>query len=282
MVDRASTGELDASARAAILAVAKCTAIDAGEILLEHFAHLDRASIRTKSAARDLVTAADVASERCIVARLRAAFPSHAIEAEEEVHESSASSGSRLVWFVDPLDGTVNFVHGIPVFAVSMGLMRLGAEGEPPIPEVAVVHVPRFAETFTATRGGGARLGDSAIHVSETASLAEAILATGFPYRRNELRDNNLDNWNRFFLEVRGLRRMGSAAIDLAYVAAGRFDGFWELHLAPHDVAAGALLVREAGGVVTDHTGGEAWLTGGSIVASGAQLCEPIRTRIQR
>jgi myo-inositol-1(or 4)-monophosphatase len=250
MSDRGAADELDAAARAAILAVAKAAALEAGDLLLEHFAHLDRTSIRTKSAARDLVSAADVAAERSIVARLRAAFPAHAIEAEEEVHESSASSASRLVWFVDPLDGTVNFVHGVPIFAVSMGLVRLGAPGDvgdPPIPEVAVVHVPRFAETFTATRGGGAFLGDSPIRVSETAVLSEAILATGFPYRRNELRDNNLDNWNRFFLEVRGLRRMGSAAIDLAYVAAGRFDGFWELHLAPHDVAAGALLVRESG-----------------------------------
>lgn len=282
MGDRAASVDLDASSREAILAVARSAASEAGQILLDHFGHFDRASIRTKSAARDLVTAADVASERCIVARLRAAFPHHAIEAEEEVHEASSSETPRLVWFVDPLDGTVNFVHGIPVFAVSLGLIRLGGDREPPVPEVAVVHVPRLAETFTATRGGGARLGDESIHVSETAALSEAILATGFPYRRNELRDNNLENFNRFFLEVRGLRRMGSAAVDLAFVAAGRFDGFWELHLAPHDVAAGALLVREAGGVVTDANGGEAWLRGGSIVAGPPRLFDAIRARVRR
>lgn len=276
-----STEELDSPARVKFLVVAESAARAAGELLLEHFAHLDRASIRSKSAARDLVTAADVASERVIVARLRAAFPSHSIEAEEEVHDGRRTDGGRLVWFVDPLDGTVNFVHGVPVFAVSLGLVRVGASGEAPVPEVAVVHVPRLSETFTATRGGGAHLDGVPLCVSPTRSLSEAILATGFPYRRNELPNNNLENFNRFFLDVRGLRRMGSAAVDLAYVAAGRFDGFWELHLSPHDVAAGALLVREAGGIVRDADGGDAWLTGGHIVASGPNLFEAIRSRIR-
>lgn len=272
---------LDPREGARILTIAESAARAAGALLLEHLDHLDRGAIRSKSAARDLVTAADVASERLIVARLRAAFPDHAIESEEEVHDERSNRRDALVWHLDPLDGTVNFVHGIPVFAVSMGLYFHGAADAAPVPEVAVVHVPRLAETFTALRGGGAHLNGAAIRVSETASLAEAILATGFPYRRNELANNNLENWNRFFLDVRGLRRMGSAAVDLAYVAAGRFDGFWELHLASHDVAAGALLVREAGGVVTDVHGGETWLAGGSIVASGPELFETIRQRIR-
>jgi myo-inositol-1(or 4)-monophosphatase len=258
------------------LAVARRLAVQAGRLL-----HRRREGIRritSKGGVGNIVTEMDHASEKLILGGIRRAFPGHALVAEE----SGRSGDAECRWFVDPLDGTVNFVHGVPVFAVSLGLIRVGGERQPPIPEVAVVHVPRLAETFTATRGGGARVGDAPIRVSDTAALSEAILATGFPYRRNELRDNNLENWNRFFLEVRGLRRMGSAAIDLAYVAAGRFDGFWELHLAPHDVAAGALLVREAGGTVTDSNGGEAWLRGGSIVASGPRLFDSIRSRIRR
>jgi myo-inositol-1(or 4)-monophosphatase len=256
------------------LAVAEAAAREAGALLLESFGRIERSRVKTKSASRDLVTAADVESERLVVARLRAAFPDHAIEAEEEVHD--APEDLRPRWFLDPLDGTVNFVHGIPAFAVSLALYR-GNE-----PEVAVVHLPRLQETFTAERGKGARLDGRPIRVSETASLGEAILATGFPYRRNELPNNNLENFNRFFLDVRGIRRMGSAAMDLAYVAAGRLDGFWELHLAPHDVAAGALIVREAGGIVTDVDGGESWLRGGHIVAANPRLVLAIRARVTR
>jgi myo-inositol-1(or 4)-monophosphatase len=256
---------------------AEAAAREAGAILLEHFGHIDRARVRTKSAARDLVTEADVASERAIVARLRAAFPEDAIEAEEEVRDapSGALGGERARWFVDPLDGTVNFVHGIPAFSVSIA-RYLGER-----PQVAVVHLPRLGETFTAVAGGGALLDGEPIRVSGCASRGDAILATGFPYRRNELAHNNLENFGRFFLDVRGMRRMGSAAMDLAYVAAGRLDGFWELHLAPHDVAAGALLVREAGGVVRDADGGEDWLRGGHIVAAGPELFESIRSRVR-
>jgi len=261
------------------LAVAEAAAREAGALLLGHFGRVDRAGVRTKSAARDLVTAADVESERAIVARLRAAFPGDAIEAEEEVCDAASgpggAAGQQRRWFVDPLDGTVNFVHGIPAFAVSIALY----DGEGPL--AAVVHLPRLEETFTAARGAGARRDGAPIRVSETDVLGEAILATGFPYRRNELARNNLENFNRFFLDVRGMRRMGSAAMDLAYVAAGRLDGFWELHLAPHDVAAGALLVREAGGTVRDADGGEDWLRGGHIVAANGALFEAIRARVR-
>jgi myo-inositol-1(or 4)-monophosphatase len=258
----------------AILSVAESLAVRAGALLLDHLGRLDPAAIRTKSAARDLVTEADVASERSIVTGLRASFPSHAIEAEEEVHDAPDERVPR--WFLDPLDGTVNFVHQIPAFSVSLALY-IGRE-----PQVAVVHLPRLAETFTAVRGGGARLNGAPIRVSATAGLRDAILATGFPYRRGAELSDNLDNFARFYRDVRDLRRMGSAAMDLAYVAAGRIDGFWELHLSPHDVAAGALLVREAGGIVTDMDGGGDWLRGGSIVASGEALAAAMRERIRR
>jgi myo-inositol-1(or 4)-monophosphatase len=257
------------------LAVAVEAAEDAGRILLEHLGHLRREEITSKSIARDLVTAADVASERAIVARLRAEFPGHAIEAEEEVRDVRRGD-DELRWFLDPLDGTLNFVHELPAFAVSIGLYR----GTTPL--VGVVHAPRLRETFAARAGGGATLNGSPIRVSRCASVGEAFLATGFPYRRAELPNNNLRNFEAFFLEAREIRRMGSAAIDLAYVAAGRFDAFWELHLAPHDVAAGALLVREAGGRVTDVDGGEDWLRGGHIVAAGPTLHETVRARLER
>jgi myo-inositol-1(or 4)-monophosphatase len=255
-----------------LLEVAVEAARGAGEVLLAHLGRLDPARMGRKSSARDLVTEADVASERLLVAALRAAAPELAIEAEEEVRD--APDEGRPRWFLDPLDGTVNFVHALPVFAVSMGLFAAGE------PQLAVVHLPRLGETFTALRGGGAFLDGAPIQVSDAASLGEAVLATGFPYRRGELEHSNLENFGRFFHDVRGMRRMGSAAIDLAYTAAGRLDGYWELHLSPHDVAAGALLVREAGGVVTDADGGEDWLRGGSIVAAGPALHGAIRDRV--
>lgn len=251
--------------------VALAAAEAAGGILMGFLENLDPSRIGTKSAARDLVTEADLESERCLVELLRAALPGHAIESEEAVRDADSE---RPRWFLDPLDGTVNFVHGLPCFAVSMGLF---ADGEP---QVAVVHAPRLAETFHAVRGGGAFLGEQRLAVSRARTLGEALLATGFPYRRQELAHNNLENFARLFLEVRDLRRMGSAALDLAYVAAGRFDAFWELHLAPHDVAAGALLVREAGGLVSDLDGGEGWLRGGHILAGGRELHGLLRPRL--
>jgi myo-inositol-1(or 4)-monophosphatase len=256
------------------LEVARSSALEAGKLLMRHFGRLGAGDVASKTVARDLVTAADLASERLIVSRLRQAFPGHAIEAEEETRDAGdPRAGPR--WFLDPLDGTINFVHGLPAFAVSLALYEGG------VPEVGVVHAPRLSETFWAVRGGGAFLDGKPIRASATAELADAILATGFPYRRGELAHDNLENFARFYREVRGLRRLGSAALDLAYTAAGRFDGYWELHLAPHDVAAGALLVREAGGVVVDADGGEDWLRGGHIVAAGPRLVGAIRARVR-
>ncbi len=264
---------LSSAERERACAVALEAALEAGQLLLGYLGRLDPARIGHKSAARDLVTEADLASERCLVAHLRRAFPGHAIESEEAVRDA-ASSGPR--WFLDPLDGTVNFVHSLPCFAISLGLV---VDGEV---EVAVVHAPRLAETFHALRGGGAYLGGERLRVSEASALADSILATGFPYQRHGARSSNLENFSTLLFEVRDLRRMGAAALDLAYVAAGRFDGFWELHLAPHDVAAGALLVREAGGIVTDLDGGEDWLRAGHVVAAGSGLHATLRRRLVR
>jgi len=254
------------------LALAKRSAVEAGDLLLAGFERLSDEAVRSKEVARDLVTDLDVASERLLVERNRSAFPEHAIEAEEEVCDPE--DGDRARWILDPLDGTINFVHGLPAFGVSVALY-VGA-----VPQVGVVHIPRLSETFWAVRGGGAYGPHGPLRVRETSSLGEAVLATGFPYGRNELEHDNLANFGRFFYDVRGLRRMGSAAVDLSYVAAGRLDGFWELHLGAHDVAAGALLVMEAGGVVTDADGGGDWLRGGHIVAAGPTLHPQIRDRV--
>jgi myo-inositol-1(or 4)-monophosphatase len=252
--------------------VAEAAAAHAGELLLQHLGKLDPSAIRSKSEARDLVTAADVAAERLLVDRLRTALPDHAIEAEEEVRDAL---DDRPRWFLDPLDGTVNFVHGLPAFGVSMGLFD--ADG----PAVAVLFFPKLGETFTAVRGGGAFLNGEQIHVSSTPDLGSAVIASGFPYKRDTLPNPNLENFNRFVLRVRGIRRMGSAALDLAYVAAGRLDAYWELHLSPHDMAGGALLVLEAGGRVTDAVGGQDWLRTGHIVASGPNLHSAILADVE-
>jgi myo-inositol-1(or 4)-monophosphatase len=249
----------------------------AGQLLAGYAERLGRLESRSKSAPRDLVTQADLDSERLLVERLRADFPEHAIEAEETVQDPAQEG--RLRWFVDPLDGTVNLVHGLPFFCVSMGLYR-GAT-----PLCAARCAPLLGESFYAAAGAGAYLRRAGgephrLRVSGASSLSECVLATGFPYRRNELPNNNLGNFARLFYEVRGMRRMGSAALDLCYVAAGRLDAFWELHLSPHDVAAGALLVLEAGGVVSDLGGGGDWLRGGQIVAGPAALTALIRARV--
>lgn len=249
----------------------------AGELQRASHGTLGRGDSTSKSARRDLVTRVDVECERAIVGRLRALEPRWSVEAEEEVHDA-ADGGPR--WFVDPLDGTVNYLHGLPLFCVSIALH----EGS--VPLLGVVHAAVLGETFVAARAAGAHrlaAGETPrrLAVAATAELADAVLATGFPYRRHELEHSNLENFARFFPDVRGLRRMGSAALDLAFVAAGRLDGFWELHLSPFDVAAGALLVREAGGEVTDAHGGDGWLRGGSIVAAPKELASAIRDRVE-
>lgn len=260
------------------LEVALAAALDAGQIL-EGFADrllerpkLDGDQTWTKSSGRDLATAADLAAERAIVSRLREAFPDSAIEAEEETSDSRAP-GAR--WFVDPLDGTINFVHGLPIFCVSIALYF----DEQPL--LGVVHLPRLDETFHAVHGMGAFHDGRRIQVASTAKLSDSVLATGFPYRRGELEHDNLANFQNLFYDIRGIRRMGSAAADLAYTAAGRLDGYWELHLSPFDLAAGALLVREAGGIVTDADGGEDWLRGGHIIAAGPAVHGELLGRIQ-
>jgi len=245
-----------------LLAFAVETARSAGAVISALDAPLPQAAPRMKGL-RDPVTAADLASERHIVERIRAAWPGTSICAEEETHDARRDG---LTWYVDPLDGTVNFSQAHPFFAVSIALY----DGDEPL--VGVVHAPRLGETFAAGRGLGATLDGRPLSVSRKTALIDCVLATGFAYRRQELPDDNVGHFCDFILDVRCIRRGGSAALDLAYVAAGRLDGYWEPHLNSFDVAAGALLVREAGGVVSDMRGGADWLHGRTVAAGPAPV----------
>ncbi len=211
----------------------------------------------------DIVTNADRASEELILAALRASFPDHDIVTEETALEMR---GSRWKWFVDPLDGTVNFAHGYPVFSVSVAL----AEDDEVV--AGMVCDPLRKESFSAVRGGGAFLNGRPIRASSAERLDRSIVATGFPYDRAVSPENNVAEFSMVVTRVQGIRRGGSAALDLAYVAAGRLDGFWELKLKPWDMAAGMLLVEEAGGRVTDRFGRNADVYTNSVVASNGLI----------
>jgi myo-inositol-1(or 4)-monophosphatase len=232
-----------------------------------------REGATSKGLRRDLVTDADRASEAAILDVLRRERPDDAVIAEET---AAGAARGRRTWIVDPLDGTVNFAHGVPLFCVSVGLVVDGA------PTVGVVSAPRMGELFAGEVGVGATLNGEAIRVSATSRLADAILATGFAYDLENLADDNLDNLALVSKAARGVRRFGSAAIDLAWVAAGRLDGFWELHLCPWDVAAGAALIRAAGGRVTDMAGGDDFVFGRHIAATGGGFHDELLATLRR
>ncbi len=224
------------------LQVAMETAEAAGRLLLAEF---DRPRTIAYKSEVDIVTEADRNSEEFIVERLHASFPQHSVVAEEG---SQRTGTSEYCWYVDPLDGTTNFAHGYRLFCVSLALVR----GEEIL--VGVVYDPVHQEMFRAVQGEGAWLNDRRIRVSTAPRLNESLVATGFPTRKRHKNPNVL-YYHRFTMLTHGVRRDGSAALDLCYVACGRFDGFWELQLNPWDTAAGVLLVREAGGLVTDFHG---------------------------
>jgi myo-inositol-1(or 4)-monophosphatase len=232
----------------------------AGRILMEGFGRRPRIYYKGRI---NLVTDLDRQSEAAIVSVLHRRFPDHTILSEEG-RGHQGTSGVR--WIVDPLDGTTNYAHGFPFFAVSIALEQQGRL------RCGIVYDPLRAEWFTAAEGGGARMNAEPMHVSDTDRLTEALLATGFPYDMRESPENNLDHFRNFSLRAQGVRRPGVASLDLAYVAAGRLDGFWELKLKPWDMAAGALLVREAGGMVSDFRGDPFDLFRAQIVASNGLL----------
>ena len=220
-------------------------------------ADCDARSARTKSSAVDLVTGADVASGVAVVDSIAAAYPDarfvvEEIEVFEQVDALPADICSPEVWVIDPLDGTTSYVHGYPAYSISIALLRDG------VPVLGVVHdVPR-GETFAAARGLGATLGDDPVSVSDAKAVDEALVMTGFPYDRGTTLERQLSVFGAFMRTVHGMRRDGSAALDLCHVAAGRADGFWEFGLSPWDTAAGLVILEEAGGVVTT-VRGEPW-----------------------
>ena len=233
----------------------------AGNILLRYSDRVDSLSVTSKHR-NDFVTEVDRAAEQAIIQVLRNAYPDHSILGEE----SGAHAGNEFQWVIDPLDGTTNYLHGFPQFSVSIALKHKG------VLEQGVVYDPLREEMFTASRGSGALLNDRRLRTSPRKNLEGALLGTGIPYRDQSQIDAYLGMLKDLIRDAAGIRRPGSAALDFAYVAAGRLDGFWEIGLAEWDLAAGALLVKEAGGVVTDIGGGERFLETGNVIAGGLKV----------
>lgn len=252
----------DQATRERIRTVAVEAARQAGAILREYARKGFR--VRHKDTL-NLVTDADTHSERVIVEAIGRAFPDHLVLAEERGQVGSESS---FKWIIDPLDGTTNFAHGFPAYAVSIGVEYRGRC------ILGVVFDPTRKELFVGETGGGATLNGKPIRVSRTPKLDEALLVTGFAYDIRVSKQNNLDHFARFAVRAQGLRRMGAAAIDLCYVACGRFDGFWELKLQPWDTAAGSVIVTEAGGRLTNFRGEPFSIYGLELVASNGLIHE--------
>jgi myo-inositol-1(or 4)-monophosphatase len=242
------------------LEVAVEAAREAGAILLSEF---DRPQKISYKGDVDIVTESDRRSEAVIVSRIRNRFPQHAIVAEEG--SGVSATGERYCWHVDPIDGTTNFAHGYPCFAVSIGLLDRGE------PLLGVVFNPVSGELFTSLRGQGAYLGQKRIHVSPIEKLAKSLVATGFPSQKRT-ENRNIHYYWEYTLRSHGVRRDGSAALDLCSVACGRFDGFWEFGLKSWDTAAGILLVKEAGGMVSDFSGAPYTPGGPDILVSNGRI----------
>ena len=240
----------------ALLNIAVLAARRAGDLILRHVGRVDQIQVSVKGH-NDLVTEVDRAAEREIIRTVHDHYPDHAILAEE----SGRHGESDHVWIIDPLDGTTNFVHGFPVFSVSVALQVQGRL------EHGVIYDPLRQELFTASRGAGAQLDGRRIRVSKQKDFAHGLIGTGFPFRNARWLDEYLAMLGSVLTNTSGIRRPGSAALDLAYVAAGRLDGFWELGLKSWDIAAGALLIREAGGRISDLSGGDRYLDQGHVVA---------------
>jgi myo-inositol-1(or 4)-monophosphatase len=237
----------------------------AGRLLKEHANQ--QQSVWSKSSEIDLVTEADLAAERLLVDAIRSRYPDHTILSEEGLGDLQAGGRDlACLWMIDPLDGTVNYAHGYPVWAVSIAFAERGQV------MLAVTHSPLRNETFSAQKGGGAWANSVRLRVSDTPSLKESLVATGFPYRRATADRNNLSQFGALMPKVQGVRRAGAAVLDLADLAAGRLDAYWEFYLKPWDWGAGCLLVEEAGGVVTDMDGNDWDPTADELAASNGRV----------
>ena len=242
----------------------------AGRTIMRHLDRVERLTVESKGP-NDYVSEVDRQAEAEIIHVLRTAYPDHAILAEE----TGAHSGNDYCWIIDPLDGTTNFLHGYPQFAVSIALRHRDRL------EHAVVFDPHKNELFTASRGHGAQLNDRRIRVSRVPNLEHALLGTGFPFRSNEHLEVWINTLRELLVRTSGIRRAGSAALDLAHVACGRFYGFWEFGLSVWDMAAGCLLIQESGGLVGDLSGGPKYLESGNIVAGNPKIYAEMLRHIQ-
>jgi len=259
-------------ARSALLTVMTNAALKAGRALSRDFGEVQNLQVSVKGPG-DFVSNADRNAEKIIRVELEKARPGYSFLMEESGAVEGRDKAHR--WIIDPLDGTTNFLHGIPMFAVSIALEREGQI------IAGVVYNPAVDELYTAERGGGAYMNDRRLRVAARKELADCVVGTGIPHLGRKAHSTFLEQQRKVMLQVSGVRRMGAAALDLAYVAAGRFDAFWESGLSPWDVAAGIILIRESGGFVTDLSGGHEMLESGDIAAGNeiihAKLLETIR-----
>jgi myo-inositol-1(or 4)-monophosphatase len=244
-----------------MLNIAVRAARSAGDLILRSTDNIGHLQVDQKGK-NDFASEVDRKSEREIINIIRAAYPDHAILAEE----SGAHKGNDFVWIIDPLDGTTNFLHGFPQYAVSIALKHKGKL------EVGVIYDPLRDELFTAKRGGGAMLNNRRIRVTRQSSMKGALIGTGFPFKTAAHLDAYVGMFKAITTDSAGIRRAGSAALDLAYVAAGRLDGFWEIGLMEWDMAAGALLIKEAGGVVTDFSFNDKYIESGNLIAGNPKM----------
>jgi myo-inositol-1(or 4)-monophosphatase len=244
-----------------MLTIAVKAARRAASIINRASLNLDVLTVKHKTF-NDLVSEVDRAAEQAIINVLKHAYPEHAILAEE----SGAQGDSEYLWIIDPLDGTTNFLHGFPQYAVSIALSHKQTLTQ------AVVYDPGRNELFTASRGRGAYLNDRRLRVSKRIKLADALIGTGFPFRELKHLDAYMDMFRDIVKNTAGVRRAGAASLDLAYVAAGRLDGFWEIGLGPWDIAAGNLLIQEAGGLIGDFEGNDGYLKSGNVVGGNPKI----------
>jgi len=252
-----------------MLNIAIRAARSAGNIIIRSLQHVDHLEVTTKGR-NDFVTDVDRLAEQEIINAIHKAYPDHAVLAEE----SGQQGDNETVWVIDPLDGTTNFLHGFPHYCVSIAVMVRGKI------EHGVIYDPLRDEMFTATRGAGAQLNDRRLRVAKRKELTNALLATGFPFKYHQHLDSYLATFNAVFSQVADVRRAGSAALDLAYVAAGRLDGYWEIGLEKWDLAAGVLLIEEAGGVVSDFAGNDDYFEHGNLVVGNLAIQKQILTTI--
>ena len=234
---------------------------EAGDILMQHFGNIS--SYKKKSSAIDLVTIADTQSEAFIINKIKSQFPDHDIITEES---DIKQKGSNYRWVIDPLDGTTNFVHNLPIFAVSIGLQFKKET------IVAVVYNPAANKCFWADKNGGSFLNNDPINIISSKTLSESLLVTGFPYEKDERWDKGFILFKELYGMTQGVRRLGAAALDFCFIAMGRFEGFWEFGLQPWDICAGALIVEEAGGKVSDWDGSPMPFSGHRILATNGYI----------